>query len=287
MRSARVIAGAAAFGLVVTGCQGGGEDAGGEGAAAKRPSSPAAEVALPDDPKALADVLGRRIGASRSAKVSVSTETTTNQGKARTEISGVVAGTGTSRPSARITLVQTGGPDAGTSETIVLGDAVYVRQEGEEYEPGKRWLRITRADLQRSNLGPSRAAFEEAYKEAQAGIREATADKGLAALRHGTLKKPPYKERLGGEEVRRYDGTSATAKLAGQTGDAQFRTLADAGVANIPWSVWVDRQGLPRQLSMSLAAGPTVIVTTARYSDWGKPAAVTAPDPAQVATLNV
>ncbi|WP_157420206.1 hypothetical protein [Actinomadura kijaniata] len=243
------------------------------------------EVPLPDDPKALATLVNEKVGALPSVRVSVNTTTVTNQGKASVALWGTVRNPSGQRTAASFKVVETGGPEPGTSETVVLDGAVYLKNDGGEYEPGRPWLRVTREDLTRPGIDETtRKTFASAFEEAQQGLREAAATRGLTALQDGALIQEPVWEQLEGTQVRRYSGKTEAASLR-QSTDRGLRALAEAGVTSVPWVVWVDRRGLLRQFSATVASGPTSMDIKAVYSGWGEPVNVTPPPERQTATL--
>lgn len=220
-----------------------------------------------------------------SVRVTVHSVTTIGTGKATMQMSGAVRDPVGPQAAASLKVVHTG-PDAGTSETVVLPGEVYLKSDGEPYEPGKPWLRITQADLGEPDVGGTRKYFQAAYNEAQRGLREASAGKGLAALRHGSLGRRPVWETLGSTRVKRYDGRASSSALAAGTGEPEFKALDEAGVRGIPWVVWVDQYGLPRQMTLTMASSKTTVVTTVGYAGWGEPVTIGRPPAQQVATLD-
>jgi hypothetical protein len=294
-----VLCGAVVLTAVLTGCQGQDQSAGGgptQSSAQPKQSASTGQTAprqlpdveLPRDAAGLATVLGRQIQAAQSVRFSADTTTRSTAGKTATlELTGVVRRpAGGQQGVATLRTAQTGGSNPGVTETVVVGDTVYTRVEGEEHAPGKPWLRISRQDLTATDLGPTREGFEQVYNESMQAVQEATAGTDLAALAGGKVTKDPVEETLEGVTVRRYVGETGTAKMADRTGDTQLRELAKAGVRTVPWTIWVDSKGLPRRFTMTMTIpGTGTITSRASYSGWGEQLFVTAPPAAQVAAL--
>lgn len=298
-----VLCGAVVLATALAGCQGQNQDASSTRSAAAQPTGPTptgqptprqlADVQLPDDAAELATLMSRQIQAAQSVRFAADTTTRSTAGKTATlELAGVVGSAGggegsAGRPGgATLRTVQTGGTEPGVTETVVVGDTVYTRVEGSEHAPGKPWLRIGRQDLSGTDLGPTRAGFEQVYNESLQAVQGATAGTDLAALANGKVTKDPVAETLEGVAVRRYIGETGTKEMADQTDDAQLRELAKAGVRKVPWTIWVDTKGLPRRFTMTLTIPDTGTITSnVTYSGWGDVITVTAPPTAQVATL--
>ena len=277
-----------ALAVATPGCQGAEPDR--PGSPAARPSgSPLAparqpkQVTLPDDAAALAAVLDRQTRSVQTVRVAVTVGT---GGAASVAMTGSLRRSSGQPPAASLKIVQTGGEEPGTTHTVVVGGAVFTKQDGQEYAPGKSWLRITRQDLADPGLGDTKQTFEAVLNEAEQAVRQVSADAGLTTLAHGAVTRPPTWEKLDSTPVRRYTGTSDTAALAGETGDPRFRQLASHGVRRLPWTIWVDRHGLPRQFASTVTIPDAGTITTkAAYSGWGEPVAIAPPPSAQVATI--
>jgi hypothetical protein len=274
----------------LAGCQGG--DSGKSSAEPKQSAHGVAQqlkdVELPDDAAALAALMRRQVQAAQSVRVSASTTSQGSSGKTGSlELTGALHKPPGRPAAATMKTVQTGGQDPGTTETVVSNGTVYLKVEGQEQAPGKPWLRISRQDLANTDLGPTKQGFEEAYNESLQAVQEASAENDVAALAHGKVAQRPVPETLDGVPVQRYVGTTATETLAAETNDDQLRQLAGSGVRSVPWTVWVDKKGLPRRFTMTMTIPDAGTITTkVTYSGWGEPLTITPPPAGQVAGLN-
>jgi len=180
-----------------------------------------------------------------------------------------------------------GGTEAG--RPIVLDGVFYVQQCDEEVAPGKPSLRISRAGLAALDapvgVEPN-AAMQQPFGQADQPVRGASPAQNAVLVEKGELTAPPKAETVEGEPVTRYEGSTEAAAL---TGEEQYEALRELGVTRLPWTIWIDGDGLPRQFGMTLSMrtpqGQVETVTKAVYRDWGAPVTVKAPPAAQVATV--
>ncbi|MFA1545092.1 hypothetical protein [Actinomadura chokoriensis] len=289
MKRAVPLAVLVAAGVLAAGCSGDAEPKAGTSPsrqAASPPPAPApatvGAVTLPDDPAGLVTTVGRQIKAARSFHVQlVSTGTDGSAVRADGDVR-----TDTATPSALLKV-----SDGGTTHAVLLDGVIYVRNEGEEVEPGRPWARLARKDIgavrPSGDPGPqiSKQAddLEKTLRTLLDGVdeafREITADTGLALVRSGSLTKKPVKDRVNGQDARRYDGTTASGAVGG---DPALKALDSGGIDKLPWSLWVDDKGLPQKFTVSMAGKARLEAT---YTRWGTPVTIQAPPANQVAGI--
>jgi hypothetical protein len=244
------------------------------------------ELRLPDDAPSLADLVDQQVRAMPTVRVHVTTDI---GGRASLEIFGMLHKPRGESLAAALKIVQMGGDEPGTTHAVLAGGALYVKQDGEEYAPGRPWLRIARQDLDSPDLGVLKQAFEEILNQVEHAVEQTSADSGLNIVAHGRVIEPPTWETLEAMTVRRYTGASNFAVLAEKANDPQLRQtsrrMASAGVLDLQWSIWVDKYGLPRQFASTLMLAPGAVAAKAVYTGWGEPVQIAAPPTDQVATI--
>ncbi len=182
--------------------------------------------------------------------------------------------------------------DAGTIETVVDGDVVYMRSPliARLGDTDKPWLRIDAGDLDQAG--------------ALAGGAQSDPGGFLEFLRSaGTV------EELGTEDVRGVSTTHVRVELelAELISDADAaererleQTLESLGATGdtfetVPAEAWVDGEGRVRKfsLTMDFAAaeqtaqlGEVKVTVTTEFFDFGEPVDITIPDPADVGELD-
>ncbi|MES9543174.1 hypothetical protein [Actinomadura sp. NPDC000600] len=276
-----------AAGVLAAGCTGGGEH---RKAASQSPrptptqAAPATvgPVTLPEDPAGLVTTIGRQIKAARAFHVQM---TSMGEDGSSVRADGDVR-TDTATPTAQLTI-----SDEGRTHAVLLDGTVYVRNEGEEIEPGKPWARLARPDIGAARpTGTPEPQFSKQADDLQRTLktlldgvdeafREITADTGLALVRNGSFTGKPVKEQVNGQEAQRYDGKTSTGALSG---DPALKALDSGGVDTLPWSLWVDGKGLPQKFTVTMAGKARWEAT---YTRWGSPVTVQAPPANQVSGI--
>jgi len=238
----------------------------------------------------LADLSERQTSAKPTVRVTVESAAKGGTTSANVRFDGVIRTQPGRRPAIHLKAKTTEAGETGAAEVIVVNEAFYVRGGGEEFAPGKPWLRMSRADLKALDepaLAPLKALLGQVFDQMDRAVRGASVNANLSLIREGRFTAPPKTETLGGETVTRYEGTTDPA--AAGSDDESYQTLAQAGVKEIPWTIWVGDDGLPRQFRMTLRIptkkGMVQTVSKAVYSGWGDPVTVEAPPAPTVATL--
>lgn len=244
-------------------------------------------VNLPNEARQLGALVENRTKSVESVRIAATTTAETSKGRVSIEITGALIKPTGGQVSAALKVVEVGGKDPGTTHIMVSGGTVYTRVIGESYALGKPWLRVTREDLANPNIDAAvKDAYREAVSVANSAIQQASTDKGVAMLTYGRLVENPVWEKLGGVDVRRYDGTTEVEKMAKLTNDPLLLKMSTGDIREFPWTVHVDKYGLPRHFSSTVTLpGEGEITSRATYSGWGQPLTINFPPPSLVATL--
>jgi hypothetical protein len=270
--------------LTVAGCSDGKKEAATSPRAT--PSAPAcvdvANVPLPSDAAGLVATIGRQVKAARTFHVELVSvgedgSRLTAGGDARTDAPA---------PAARLTIT-----DEGTTYAVLLDGVAYVRDQNAEVEPGRPWARLARSDLKAvapSGTPDPRTGAQAADLRRMLGtlldgvdraFRQITADTGLAIVGAGAVSGKPADDPIDGRTAHRFTGATATNAVRG---DDEITALGRAGVAELPWKLWVDDRGLPLRFTVSLGRRGSLTTT---YARWGAPVTIEAPPSNQVASL--
>lgn len=240
-------------------------------------------VTLPAEPGPLVDVIARQVRAARTVHVQQVSTGSENGRRVREKVSAQLR-TDVQPPSAQLVIVD-GGPEASTTEAVLDKGVIYTRADGEQMEPGKPWVRLSRQDLAANpELGPFIKIFTSIIDEVDKALREVSSDTGLALVRNGSFTAPPAPENLAGTQARRYAGKTPTAAMA--AADKTFAAMEKGGLKEIGWTLWVDGRGLPLRFTAAFRTpGGTEVLNTVDYRQWGQPVLIQIPPAAQVATL--
>lgn len=244
-----------------------------------------AKVRLPDDPSALADLTTRQIRQMTSVRMT-----------ATSKLGGNDAGTITASlghsgdlPAASLRLEDASTGTLKVIQGMMIGSTFYMRDLNSDAAPGKPWLRLSTSELGDPRLRDVSKFFRSAISQLAGAVKQATGTSDMASIKPGRLTARPADDTLGGVHVRRYEGTTRLAKLAGDH-DAQDQKLLGylqkAGMTSFPWKLWVDQTGLPRKFSVSLKIGKRgTFQADAAYANWGAPVDVKAPPANQTTGL--
>lgn len=247
------------------------------------PAARLADVTLPDQPGPLVDLITRQVRAAGTVRAENASTTAEGAKKAEEKISAQLR-TGTRTPSAQMTIVSQDPADQGTTEAVVLDGTIYTRVDGEEQAPGKPWVRLSRKDAANPELAPFAKMLTGLLDEIDGALAQMSTDTGLALVRNGAFKGAPADESFEGARVRRYTGTTETAKLAGS--DRAFDALSKVGMKEVAWVLWVDGKGLPRKFQADYATPQGMKGThTVTYRRWGEPLIIQAPPAGKVHTI--
>jgi hypothetical protein len=165
-------------------------------------------------------------------------------------------------------------PGLGKVRVILLPQAFYLRLPASAgLSSGKPWLKIS-TDAARND--PGSAAFGPLMDQ----LRQSFDPQGnLGILEATTNLKAAGTERVDGVPTTKY---TATVDLA-EAGD-QYRALVGQGVTKLDYSIWVDRDDLPRKFSTVVPTPQGDVTASGTYRDWGKPVHIAAPPAGQVAS---
>lgn len=287
------IAGIVALAVVVAGCGGGGGSGKGGPKLPPGPKRASAggqklsQVNLPDSATELAALLQQQIGTSQTVRITATTAAEGNNGKSSVEMTGALLRPAGQQASATLKVVEVGGKEAGTTHVMVGNGSVYTKVEGEPYAFGKPWLQVSNEELSSASVDATvKESYRSALNLAQQAVQQSGGDLGVTVLTHGKLLDNPEWEKLAGTDVRRYSGATDTRTLAGATRDPRLQQMAAGGFLKYPWTVWVDRFGLPRQFVSTISIPNAGTITSkATYQAWGQPITISFPLPTEVASI--
>jgi hypothetical protein len=284
MRRIAVIT-AVVTGALLVGCAQ--DDGASTSVASAAPTSAAPTSAAPAaDAAALAGQIERATTDRRSLRVVLDSKASGAGGQGSVRMQGAIrtAPAGQAEMDLKTTTTENGKTEAG--RLVVVDGVFYVQQGDEEVAPGKRWLRMSRADLAALDNPQLKAAMQQAFDQMDQSVRDASPAQNLVLVEKGQFTATPKPETVEGKAVTRYEGSTEVAALAGEQ---QYEQLQELGVTRLPWTIWIDADGLPMQFGMTVplrtAKGTVRTVSTAVYSGWGEPVTIQAPPAAQVATL--
>lgn len=254
---------AAATLLLLAGCSGASTSAAAPAPAASGSSVPGSPSAAPagEDAAAFAARVVAAMDAKRTAKVSMTAQSP----------AGTTTGSGATRFGDSTDMRMRVVAGATTMNLVLIGTSVYVQSPS---LPTKKWIKISAgaSDPLSRALAPTLESISS-----NASI-EAMLDsyKGLPVTRAGASS-------LDGVPVTEYvfalDAAALTAGIP-EALRAQAGTQFDGATGTT--SMWVDDEGLVRKVlgTVKLTSGTTQ--TTLRYTDWGAPVTIDAPQPADV-----
>jgi hypothetical protein len=276
---------AALTGALLVGCAQDGDSS--TGAASPTPTSAAPTSAAPAaDAAALVGQIQRATTDRPTLRVALDTKASGAAGQARVRMQGAIRtpSAGQAEMDLKTTTTENGKTEAG--RLVVLDGVFYVQQGGEEVAPGKPWLRMSRADLAALDNAQLKAAMQQLFDQMDQSVRDASPAQNLVLVEKGRFTATPKPEIAAGKAATRYEGSTEVGALAGEE---QYEQLHELGVTRLPWTIWVDADGLPTQFGMTVplrtAKGTVQTVSTAVYSGWGEPVTIQAPPDAQVATF--
>jgi len=256
-------------------------------AASPTPTSAAPTSAAPAaDAAALAGQIERATTDRATLRVALDTKVSGATGQAKVQMQGAIrtASAGQAEMDLRTTTTENGKTEAG--RLVLLDGVFYVQQGDEEVAPGKSWLRMSRADLAALDNAQLKATMQQLFDQMDQSARDASPARNLALVQKGRFTATPKPETVESKAVTRYEGSTEVSALAGEQ---QYEQLRELGVTRLPWTIWVDADGLPAQFGMTVplrtAKGTVQTVSKAVYSGWGKPVTIQAPPAAQVATF--
>ncbi|WP_433327516.1 hypothetical protein [Spirillospora sp. CA-294931] len=230
-----------------------------------------APIKLPEEPAELVATIGRQVKVARSLHAQV---VIAGGDSGKQEATADVR-TDTPTPTGRITMTD---PE-GTTHAVLKDGFVYARDEGQEIEVGKPWMRISHQEIKNADLDEGGKFLSTILSSVERYMGEISTDTGLALVKAGKATAKPVKEQFSGVQVTRYDGSTETSAMR----EEEYQKMSSSGIKALAWQLWVDERGLPRRYSVTV--GSTKASTTATYSNWGIPVTVQAPPASQVALL--
>jgi hypothetical protein len=293
MKGRRGIACIIAFTLMVAGCSSGGGSAspaatstvGLQHTGGGKPKLTA--VNLPNDARQLGALVQQQTSTTQSVRISATTSTNGAGGKASIEITGALLKVQGAGNVATLKVVEVGGKEPGTTHVMVGNGVLFTKVEGETYGRGKEWLVIRKEDLSNPNVRDLSETYRNALGLAVSAMQQTSSDMGSTVLSYGRLTRTPEWEKLDGVDVYRYTGTTKTEDLTRISDDPQLRQMAAGGFRDYPWTMWVDKFGLPRQYVSTITVPKAGSITSrAYYSGWGEKVTISFPGPNDVAGLD-
>jgi hypothetical protein len=291
MRGGTGIACLIALVIAASGCGGGGGKADATPSTGLKRSATGGklkQVTLPGDARQLGAVVQAQTKSSQTVRITASTTAQSDTGRFTIELTGALLKPTGNHVTAALKVVEVGGKSPGTTHVMVGDGTVFTRVEGESYAVGKPWLQITKQDLSNPNLDSAvKEAYQEAVNVAQSAVQQASTDMGVQVLTYGRLVENPRWEKIEGTDVRRYAGVTQVERLAKVTNDPRLLQMSAGGVKEFPWTMWIDKYGLPRRFTSTLSLPNSGEITSrSSYSGWGQPLTITFPAAQQVASIN-
>ncbi|RZS34022.1 hypothetical protein EV193_110172 [Herbihabitans rhizosphaerae] len=173
-------------------------------------------------------------------------------------------------------------PD-GPGRTVVTGDAIYVslsQSEQRDLEVDKPWMRATR--------GSDDPAAQMMTALADVMVDYLDVAKTAAKFKASGTITSTTSDQVDGRPTTHFKIETDLAKLIEAEPNkyvkARLQELKDAGATTMPNELWVDADNLPVRQVIHQPAGKETgaLKATITFSDWGKPAAVTAPPAGEV-----
>ncbi|GLW65967.1 hypothetical protein Arub01_42110 [Actinomadura rubrobrunea] len=181
-----------------------------------------------------------------------------------------------------------GGQSLGGMEQVLIDRTMYMKMPmlsqmaGQGGAAGrlaaKPWLKISLSELgQKSGVNIEQFLEQSRQLDPVQNTKMLTASQDVREV---------GKETVDGVETTHYTGTyrmsDAVAKLPPETQEAYRKALADTGMETMAFDLWVDKDQLPRKMTMKSAQGGRDMTITTTYRDYGQPVQIAAPPADQV-----
>jgi hypothetical protein len=245
----RLIAVLAAGGVLLAGCSSSG---GGGGTPTPSDTGVAGE---------LAQKVQRGVGGLTSAHLDV------DAGALGGTIAGNVSFANGQTTGSDITIHQTGS----TIEVITVDGTSYAKLPGAHNTSGKPWVKVSPTS---SNEFVRALAGQLALTNAATSLGSLTGLLGSAA----TNVKDVGAEQVGGAKTEHYSLSIDPGKVTGDIGTA----LGATGAHSIPVDMWIDAQGRPVQIKISVPLGSQQLPLVIKVSKFDAPVHIAAPSADQV-----
>lgn len=174
------------------------------------------------------------------------------------------------------------GKSMGGMEQRLVGGAMYIKMPMLSQLPGgssKPWIKVSLDELsKKSGMNLDQMLQQSRQMDPVQNTKMLTASKDAREVGEETVN---------GVKTTHYTGTyrmeDAIAKLPPEQQEAYRKTLAQVGMQNMHFDLWVDGQQLPRQMIMKTAQGAQGAMTvTTSYREFGKPVQIDEPPASQV-----
>lgn len=165
------------------------------------------------------------------------------------------------------------------TQLVQVGNVLYMRSAALSKRAGKPWVKIPASGLGKGGQNLDTLAQNRDQMDPAGQTRMFTA---------ATNARQVGKEQIDGVQTTHYTGSmtpaEAIAKLDPADRKNRQKALRTLGAKTLAFDLWVDAQQLPRKMVVRID-GTNPVTTTMLYRDYGKPVAIAAPPPGQVATL--
>jgi hypothetical protein len=230
------------------------------------------------DLSSLVDAMAQRQLAEQSARISLRGSITGGTSKLQFTGEGVLRGAGTDVSVKFTQVVTQRGADPQETGFVVLPDAVYLLQPGQQ-KASRPWTRVARdsTDPDDQRLLALSATLIDSADPARTLSRYADA----------TSISDAAADVIEGDPAVRYTIVVDLAKAAAQQPDqaarAQLEQQVAAGLTELTSTLWVDRDDRPmRTVVHQELPGIGTLSIMGSYRDWGRPVDIEAPPRAQV-----
>lgn len=165
------------------------------------------------------------------------------------------------------------------SEGIALGSDFFLRpprDAGAKLPSGKNWIKRDRDDWEDPPV------YRPLYNEA---IRSVDGIQDWSMLAGASTMKAIGKRTIGDVETTGYQARIQILDAIRKVDDGSRRVLSDLyaqGARSIGFTVWVDKDDLPRAVLVNIQLKNRLMLLDVRYRDWGKQVSIGAPPAGQV-----
>ncbi|MEU8796089.1 hypothetical protein [Spirillospora sp. NPDC048819] len=174
------------------------------------------------------------------------------------------------------------GRQMGGGEQILLGSNIYIKLPslpGGGGSSGKPWIKMSLDEIgKKAGVNFDKLLQQSQQMDPVQNTKLLTASKDAREV---------GKENVDGVETTHYTGTyrieDAVAKLPPESQEMYRTGMAQTGMENMHFDLWVDDQQLPRKVALkSQGTAVGALNMTIKYHDFGKPVQITAPPESQV-----
>lgn len=180
-------------------------------------------------------------------------------------------------------------PDLEKVEIIIDGTVFFVRGLGEDLPPGKSWVKIDTAKLPRG----SRGALGQISSPTEELKFLRAVSKDVEEVGEDEVRGEPttrYRAVIDVRKLAEVAASEAPPKLREEMRREATELFEEAGVDEAPMDVWLDRDGLPRKVTIDLvveAEGEKAKVqTSVEFFDFGAPVHVTHPPASETVEMD-